>query len=255
MNPLTFPTLVLLWLAGLLAGFVDSIAGGGGIISLPALLAAGLPPHLALGTNKLQGSFGSMTAAVNYSRKGLVSLREIPAGVAFTALGALAGTMTVQVLSAQFLQHIILILLGGVFLYTLFSPDLGRLDRRPALAAPVFFACAGLTLGFYDGFFGPGTGSFWAIALVTMLGLNLKKATAHTKIFNFTSNIVALGGFFAGRHVVVAAGLLMGAGQMLGAFIGSRLVIQKGTGFVRVFFLVVVAATIIKLGYSTYAAQ
>jgi hypothetical protein len=123
------------------------------------------------------------------------------------------------------------------------------------MAAPVFFVCAGLTLGFYDGFFGPGTGSFWTIALVLLLGLNLKKATAHTKIFNVTSNIVALGAFFAGRHVIVTAGLLMGAGQMLGAFIGSRLVIQKGTGFVRVFFLVVVAATIIKLGYSTYAAQ
>ena len=98
-------------------------------------------------------------------------------------------------------------------------------------------------MGFYDGFFGPGTGSFWAIALVLGLGLNLKKATAHTKIFNFTSN------------VVVSAGLLMGAGQMLGAFIGSRLVIQKGTGFVRVFFLVVVAATIARLADATYAAQ
>jgi uncharacterized membrane protein YfcA len=109
--------------------------------------------------------------------------------------------------------------------------------------------------GFYDGFFGPGTGSFWTIALVMMLGLNLKKATAHTKVFNFTSNIVALAAFFIGNNVVVAAGLLMGAGQMLGAFLGSRLVIQRGTGFVRVFFLAVVAVTIIKLGYSTYAGQ
>ncbi|BBO70725.1 UPF0721 transmembrane protein [Desulfosarcina alkanivorans] len=244
-----------LWLAGLLAGFVDSIAGGGGIISLPALLAAGMPPHLALGTNKLQGTFGSMTAAFTYSRKGLVSLPEIPAGVIFTALGALAGTVTVQVLSPDSLRHIILILLAGVFLYTLFSPDLGRLDRRPSMAAPVFFGCAGLVLGFYDGFFGPGTGAFWTIALVAVLGLNLKKATAHTKIFNFTSNIVALGAFFAGHQVVISAGLLMGAGQMLGAFAGSRLVIHKGTGFVRVFFLVVVAATIIKMAHATYAAQ
>ncbi|MBC2710883.1 MAG: TSUP family transporter [Desulfosarcina sp.] len=252
MEPLSFFALFLLWLAGLFAGFVDAIAGGGGIISLPALLAAGMPPHLALGTNKLQGTFGSMTAAVNYSRKGLVNLREIPTGVVFTALGALAGTVTVQVLSPDFLRHIILILLAGVFLYTLFSPDLGKLDRRPSMAAPVFFCCAGLALGFYDGFFGPGTGSFWAIALVLVLGLNLKKATAHTKIFNFTSNVVALGAFFAGHNVVVSAGLLMGAGQMLGAFLGSRLVIQKGTGFVRVFFLVVVAATIIRLACTSY---
>jgi uncharacterized protein len=253
MESLSFSTLLLLGTAGLLAGFVDSIAGGGGIISLPALLAAGLPPHLALGTNKLQGTFGSMTAALNYARKGLVDLREVPAGVLFTVLGALAGTLTVQVLAADFLRHVILFLLAGVFLYTLFSPDLGRLDRRPVFAAPLFFGCAGLLFGFYDGFFGPGTGSFWTISLVTLLGLNLKKATAHTKIFNFTSNLVALAAFFAGGHVIVSAGLLMGMGQMLGAFLGSRLVIQRGTGFVRVFFLVVVAATILKLAYSTYS--
>ena len=109
-----------------------------------------------------------------------------------------------------------------------------------------------MALGFYDGFFGPGTGSFWTIALVMVLGLNLKKATAHTKVFNFTSNVVALLAFLVGQNVVISAGLLMGAGQMMGAYTGSRLVIQRGTGFVRVFFLVVVAATMIKLAYSTY---
>ena len=255
MDPLPFSALLFLWVAGLFAGFVDAIAGGGGIISLPALLATGMPPHLALGTNKLQGSVGSITAAVNYARKGLIDLNEMPVGIFFTALGALAGTLTVQVMSPDFLRHVILILLAGVFLYTLFSPDLGRLDRRPTVAAPAFFGCAGLVLGFYDGFFGPGTGSFWAIALVVVMGLNLKKATAHTKIFNLTSNVVALVAFFAAHQVVIPAGLLMGAGQMLGAFAGSRLVIQKGTGFVRVFFLVVVAATLIKLAHTAYAAQ
>lgn len=253
MEPISPSALFLLWLAGLLAGFVDSIAGGGGIISLPALLATGMPPHLALGTNKLQGTFGSLTSALNYSRKGLVSLHEIPRGVIFTAFGALTGTVTVQVLSPDFLRHMVLFLLVGVFFFTLFSPDLGKLDQRPSMTTPVFFGCAGLVLGFYDGFFGPGTGSFWTIALVVVLGLDLKKATAHTKVFNFTSNVVALVVFFAGHHVLVTAGLLMGAGQMIGAFVGSRLVIQKGTGFVRLFFLLVVAVTIVKLTYATYA--
>jgi len=253
MDPVSFFTLFFLWLAGLFAGFVDSIAGGGGIISLPALLATGMPPHLALGTNKLQGSFGSLTAAVNYSRKGLVSFRDIFMGIVFTALGALCGTVIVQVLSADFLRHVILILLVAVFVYTLCSPDLGRIDRRSLMRAPIFFGLAGMVLGFYDGFFGPGTGSFWTIALVLVLGLNLKKATANTKILNFTSNIVALIGFCIGGNVVFSAGLLMGCGQMLGAFLGSRLVIQRGTGFVRVFFLVVVAATIVKLAYNAYA--
>ena len=253
MDSVSLSTLFFLWLAGLFAGFVDSIAGGGGMISLPALLATGMPPHLALGTNKLQGSFGSLTAAINYSRKGLVSFRDVFMGIAFTALGALFGTVTVQVLSGDFLSHVILILLVGVFVYTLCSPDLGRIDRRSLMKAPLFYGLAGMVLGFYDGFFGPGTGSFWTIALVLVLGLNLKKATAHTKIFNFTSNIVALMGFWLGGNVVFSAGLLMGGGQMLGAFLGSRLVIQRGTGFVRVFFLVVVAVTIIKLAYSAYA--
>lgn len=254
MDALSFSALFFLWLAGLFAGFVDAIAGGGGIISLPALLATGMPPHLALGTNKLQGTFGSLTAAVNYSRKGLVNMHDLPLGIAFTALGALVGTVTVQLISADFLRHIILVLLAGVFIYTLCSPDMGRLDRRAWVARPLFFGVAGMVLGFYDGFFGPGTGSFWTIALVLVMGLNLKNATAHTKIFNFTSNIVALSAFLIGGKVIVSAGLLMGAGQMLGAFLGSRLVIRRGTGFVRIFFLAVVAVTIVKLAYTTYAA-
>ncbi len=252
MEILSFAAYFFLLITGLFAGFVDSIAGGGGIISLPALLATGMPPHLALGTNKLQGTFGSLTATVNYTRMGLVNPKEIPTGVLFTALGALAGTLTVQVLSPDFLQHIILFLLVGIFLFTWLSPDLGKLDRRSYLAAPVFFICAGLVLGFYDGFFGPGTGSFWTIVLVVVLGLNLKKATAHTKVFNFTSNVIALAAFFLGGHVMVSAGVIMGVGQMLGAFFGSRLVIQRGTAFVRGFFLIVVAITILKLAYSTY---
>ena len=252
MEALSFSALFWLWLAGLLAGFVDAIAGGGGIISLPALLATGMPPHLALGTNKLQGTCGSLTSTFNYSRKGLVDLRDIPTGVLFTALGALTGTVSVQVLSPDFLRHMILFLLAGVFLYTLFSPELGRRDQPSTMVKPVFFGCAGMALGFYDGFFGPGTGSFWTIALVMVLGLNLKKATAHTKVFNFTSNVVALVAFFVGQNVLISAGLLMGSGQVMGAYTGSRLVIQKGTGFVRVFFLVVVAATIIKLAHATY---
>jgi len=255
MPPMTLSTLSLLWATGLFAGFVDSIAGGGGIISLPMLMATGMPPHAALGTNKLQGSFGSLTATINYSRKGLVSLREIPMGVTWTAIGAATGTLTVQWMSASFLSHLIVILLMGVFLYTIATPGMGRVDTRAKLSRPVFFTLAGFGLGFYDGFFGPGTGSFWTMALVLMLGLNLKRATAHTKVFNFTSNIVALAAFFMAGQVMVPAGVAMGFGQMIGAYLGSHLVIRRGTGFVRVFFIIVVAATIGRLGYTTYFAQ
>lgn len=249
---LSFSTYIILWIAGLFAGFVDSIAGGGGMISLPALLSVGVPPHLALGTNKLQGTFGSFTASLNYSRNGLVAFRGILPGICFTALGALIGTIVIQYLSAKFLSHIMPILLAGVFFYTLFSPNLGEKDRISNTPEFLFYALAGLSLGFYDGFFGPGVGSFWAIAFVLFLGLNLKKGTAHTKIMNFTSNIVSLLAFIFGGHVLYTAGIVMGVGQILGAYLGSHLVMLKGVRFVRIFFLSVVALTILKLIWTTY---
>jgi uncharacterized membrane protein YfcA len=235
-----------------MAGFVDSIAGGGGIISLPVLLSVGIPPHQALGTNKLQGSFGSFTAAVNYSRKGLVDFKRIVPGIVFTALGAALGTVAIQMLSADFLKHVIPPLLAAVFFYTLFSPDMGRRDSKPKMNEGLFYLSAGLMLGFYDGFFGPGTGSFWTLLFVLLLGIDLKKATAHTKITNFTSNLVALIVFILGGKVLFLAGLVMGCGQMAGAYTGSKLVIRNGVGFVRIFFLSVVAVTVARLFYVTY---
>ncbi len=252
LDSLSFLTGLTLWGGGFVAGFVDSIAGGGGIISLPVLLSVGILPHEALGTNKLQGSFGSFTAAVNYARKGLVSFKQIIPGVLFTAVGAMLGTVVIQMLSVEFLRHVIPLLLVAVFLYTLFSPDMGRRESGPKLPALLFYGMAGLLLGFYDGFFGPGTGSFWTLAFVLFLGLDLKKATAHTKITNFTSNIVALVVFVMGGKVLFFAGIIMGTGQMVGAFLGSKLVIRNGVGFVRVFFLTVVAVTVTKLVYTTY---
>ena len=254
MPELSLQTYALLLVAGFFAGFVDSIAGGGGLISVPALLSVGIPPHLALGTNKLQSSFGAFTASVNYARKGLVNFRGILSGILFTALGAASGTITIQLMSATVLDRIIPVLLVGVFLYTLFSPKFGEDDRAARLSGSVFYFVCGLALGFYDGFFGPGTGSFWAIAFVLLLGLNLKKATAHTKIMNFTSNIVALVAFIIGGNVLFMAGLVMAVGQITGAAAGSNLVVKKGVKFVRVFFMTVVALTILKLIYSAYVA-
>lgn len=252
MDPLPVTTILLLAAGGLCAGFVDSIAGGGGMIALPVLLTAGLPPHLALGTNKLQSSFGSLTATINYTRKGLVRPREMVWGVAATALGAALGTLAIQQVSATVLNSIIPVMLAAVFLYTLFSPDLGYNDTAARLKKNLFYLTMGLLLGFYDGFFGPGTGSFWALAFVLLLGFNLKKATAHTKITNFTSNIVALLFFLLGGKVVFTAGVIMGIGQVVGAYLGSRLVILRGVGLVRLFLLTVVGLTILKLVVDTY---
>ncbi|MCF7956240.1 MAG: TSUP family transporter [Phycisphaerae bacterium] len=249
---LTFITYMLLWLTAFLAGFVDSIAGGGGIITIPVFLALGFDPHIALGTNKLQASFGSLTASVHYARSGLVDVKQTIEGVIFTAIGAAAGTYSVQLIDSSFLKHIILPMLGFVFVYMLFSPDLGAMDKKPRVKTIPFYIVAGLTIGFYDEFFGPGTGSFWAVGFIFLLGYNLKKATAHTKIMNFTSNIISLTAFIIGGNVLFIPGIIMGTGQLVGATIGSHLVIRKGTKFIRFFFLAVVAVTIAKLIYSTY---
>lgn len=249
---MSIPTLILLSVAGTLAGFIDSIAGGGGIITVPALLSAGLPPHLALGTNKLQSSFGSFTATLRYRRSGLVRIRRTIWGIAFTAVGAVVGTVTIQRISPAFLQKAIPLFLMAVFIYMLFSPKAGAQRSRARLAPLLFYALMGLAIGFYDGFFGPGTGSFWTVAFVVLRGHELKEATAHTKVMNFTSNVVALAAFAIGGHVVLIPGLVMGAGEVLGAYLGSHLVIRRGVGFIRAFFLVVVAVTTARLIYVTY---
>ena len=237
----------LLFLAGGLAGFVDSIAGGGGIITLPALLAAGIPPHQALATNKLQSSFGSFTAVANYTRLGMVQPRALIEGVVFTLLGAALGAWAVQQFPADFLERLIVVMLVVIFLYTAFSPKLGFEPTAHKMPPCLFYALAGLAIGFYDGFFGPGTGSFWTMALVVLLGLDLKHATAQTKLFNFTSNIVSLAVFAYAGLMLWSVGVVMGAGQITGAFLGSTLVHRRDVGFVRVFFLIVVAATIVRL--------
>ena len=252
MTELSIPALVVLFGAAFLGGFVDSIAGGGGIITVPALLAVGLPPHLALGTNKLQAVFGSFTAAMNYRRGGMVRWRNLVGGISCTALGALLGTLAVQTVSADLLTQIIPLLLVAIFLYMLFRPELGAVHQPHRIPLRLFYLLFGLLLGFYDGFFGPGTGSFWAIAFVSGLGFDLKKATAHTKVMNFTSNLTALAFFMLGGNVLLVAGLVMGVGQVAGAFLGSHLVLTRGTRFIRGFFLVVVAVTLAKLTWETY---
>ncbi len=246
------PILGILFGAGIVAGFIDSIAGGGGIISVPALLAVGIPPHQALATNKLQSSCGSLTAAMNYTRRGLMAPRELLTGIGSALLGAVFGAVAVQFFSADFLENLIIVLLLVLFVYTIFSPQLGVKPRPNRLSPPLFYIVFGFFLGFYDGFFGPGTGSFWTIVLVLLLGLDLKQATAQTKLFNVTSNLVALTVFICSGLVLWSAGIAMGVGQIMGAWCGSTLVSRKDVYFIRIFFLGVVGATIIKLVVSRF---
>lgn len=236
-----------LFIAAVIAGWIDSIAGGGGLITLPALLAAGLPPHLALGTNKFQSSFGSFTATMNHYRKGIIDIREAMRGIVCTAIGAAAGAYVVQVLDSSLLEKIIPFLLLAILVYFIFSPRLGELDTNQRVHKVTFYVAVGLGLGFYDGFFGPGTGSFWTFLFVSLMGLNLLKATGYTKLMNFTSNIVSLAAFAIGGNIMFSIGIVMAVGQTLGAYVGSHMAIRRGAKFIRPVFVIVVLATTIKL--------
>ena len=242
----------LLFLTGLVAGLVDSIAGGGGLITIPVLLGIGLPPHTALGTNKLQASFGSGSAMLTFIRSGTVKISECRTGVFFTALGAALGTVTVQLLDPALLRQIIPWLLIAIVVYTILNPRFGFDDIHPRMDQRPFFLVTGITLGFYDGFLGPGTGTFWVMAIIFALGLNMTKATGYTKVMNFTSNFASLIFFVAGGAVLWREGLIMGAGQFIGARIGSRMVVSRGTRFIRPVFITMVLCIIVKLIWQNY---
>ncbi len=240
-------SLALLFGAGLGAGFIDAIAGGGGLISVPALLWAGLPPQIALGTNKLQSSCGTVMAVLRYARAGLVSWREMRAAIGITFVFALLGTLSVTLVNDVALRKIVPWMLLAVAAYTLLSPRLGSQPRSARLSPNAFACVGGSLLGFYDGFFGPGTGSFWTIACITLLGLELTRATAFTKVVNLASNLASLLVFLLAARVRYDVGAVMIAGQLIGARLGSGLVVRHGAPFIRVVFLAVVLAMVVKL--------
>jgi len=242
----------ILFLAGLIAGTVDSIAGGGGLITLPVILGLGIPPHAALGTNKFQSSFGSFTASVHYVHKGGVDLRSGIRGILFTLIGTVAGAWSVQQVDGSILNNIIPVLLAAIVIYTFIKPDLGEVNQKPKMTENAFYFLFGLMFGFYDGFFGPGVGSFWAFAFVAFLGYNLQMATGYTKVMNFTSNIVSVVLFAIGGNIYFTAGIVMAAGQIIGARIGSGLVIKRGAKFVKPVFITIVVITMVKLIYSSF---
>jgi hypothetical protein len=239
--------LPLLFGTAMAAGFVDSIAGGGGLITIPVLMSLGLSPTDALGTNQLQASFGSGSAAWHHIQAGTVSIQECVFGFLVTVASAAAGAWLVRQVDPAFLRRAIPALLLLVAAYMIFKPRIGETEIAPRMKRGLFHLIFGIALGFYDGFFGPGTGTFWAMAYMLGLGYNMTRATGYTKIMNFGSNISALALFLLGGNVLFGAGLIMGAGQWFGARLGSRMVIAKGAHFIRPIFLSVVLALALKL--------
>ncbi len=226
-------TLGLLAVAALIAGFIDAVAGGGGLITVPALLATGMPPTMALATNKLQSSFGSFSATYYYLRRGLLDWSIMKWAIVCTFIGSVLGTVLVQRLDASLLHKVLPFLLAAFALYFLFSPRVGDEDRKRRLGIIPFSLLIGTGVGFYDGFFGPGTGSFFAMAFIALAGFSMAKATAHTKLLNFTSNIASLLFFIIGGQVIWTVGLSMALGQFVGARLGSKMVVTKGTRIIK----------------------
>ncbi|MGJ0625993.1 sulfite exporter TauE/SafE family protein [Xenorhabdus bovienii] len=222
-----------LFLVAIVAGFIDSIAGGGGLLTIPALLSVGVSPVQALATNKLQAVGGSFSASLYFIRRGAVDWRSQRFAIAMTLFGAMLGALLVQFVSPDFLLYLLPVLVIIIGLYFLLVPNIGAEDR-PRRLAPLAFGClAGGGIGFYDGVFGPGTGSFLALSYVMLCGYNLAKATAHAKVLNFASNIGSLGFFILGGQVLWLLGLVMLMGQVIGARLGAGLVLSRGQKLIR----------------------
>lgn len=254
---LNFGVLALLFFAALLAGGIDAIVGGGGLIQLPALLLVpGMAPIQALATNKLGSIAGTSVAAGTYLRKVKVDKSVTVPGAVFALCGSVMGALIASQIPGEAFTPIILVVLVGVGLFTIFKPTLGtdvnlRFAGRPRKHHAVSWLI-GFCVGIYDGALGPGTGSFLVIGLVAIIGFNFLQASASTKVINLATNLGALLFFIPAGFVVWKAGIAVAVGNVLGGFLGARIAISKGAKFVRVMFIVVLAALVIKLGYDTF---
>lgn len=247
MFEVAFEVALLLILAAFVAGFVDAIAGGGGLITVPVLLLAGASPIEALATNKLQGSFGAGAAVVAYARAGHVRPRE-QLGMAAVAAGAgAAGALVAHAMPAELLRIIMPVVLVAVALFFALKPGLSDTDRLQRLRPTVFTFTAVPLIAAYDGFFGPGTGSFFMLAFVMLAGFGVLKATAHTKMLNFASNLGSLAVFAAGGGIWWGIGLGMAVAQIAGASLGARLAMRIGARLIKPLIVVTSSVLAVRL--------
>ena len=255
-HDLTIATALFLLAASFFAGFIDSIAGGGGLIQLPALLI-GLPKTETaevLGTNKLSSIFGTSTAAALYRKQIKPDPKVLLAMGLPALLGSAGGAMLASKIPTSSMRPMVLVLLIVVAVYTWFKPDLGKFEnlrhlprRRVQIAA-----LAGVIIGFYDGIFGPGTGSFLMLILVASLGYAFITASAIAKVVNVATNVGAIMVFGINGAVIWQIGIIMGVANISGAIIGARLAIKGGSTLVRKVFLLVTVALIVKVGIATF---
>jgi uncharacterized membrane protein YfcA len=245
-------TLLVLFTVGLAAGVVDAIAGGGGLITFPALLLAGLAPVQALATNKIQALASVASSAQRYARSRIVERRTIQTKLISSALGASLGAIAATRFDSHLLTKIAPVMLIGVAVFFLFSQGRRRRISEPLVSENAFALSAALPIGFYDGFFGPGTGSLYATALVILLGRDLRTATAETKILNMVGSLVAAIVFLWSGEIVWSAAIAMSAGGVLGGQLGAHLAIKWGASFIRIALVVVSIALAARLLFAQF---
>lgn len=239
--------ILMLAVAAFCAGFIDSIAGGGGLITVPALMLAGFNPVAALGTNKLQGLFGTAAATLAYASKGHVDLKkQLPAaGLSFA--GGAVGAGLATILPGEWLRLALPFLLVAIALYFALKPNMDDVDRAQRVTPLVFGLTVVPLIGFYDGVFGPGTGSFFMLAFVALAGYGVLKATAHTKLLNLASNAGGFAAFAIAGAVAWQIGLLMGICQMAGARVGAGLAMKRGATIIKPLLVLTCVALVVRL--------
>ena len=242
-------TIVLLCMAGFIASFVDSIAGGGGLISVPAFMLAGLPPHMVLGTNKFSATAGSFTSSLGFIKSGNANFKLLKYLIPFTFIGAVLGVKAVLNIDQKFLTTLVLILILFIGIYTLFSKSLGLQDKFQGLTKSNV-ACGillALSLGFYDGFFGPGAGSFLVFGFINIFGFNFVSSSANARTLNFVSNITALILFAISGKVNYMYGIPVAIFMILGAKMGTSMALNKGSKLIKPIFVTMSLAVAVKM--------
>lgn len=243
----SFELLAILSVVAIIAGFIDAIAGGGGLLTIPALLFTGMTPVQAIATNKLQACFGSFTATRFFVKQNLVSPKKQIWGIVAASIGAILGAIAIQQFDSEILISLLPFALILIAVYLLLAKNFGEPAAKPKLNEKSFNQFFITSIGFYDGFFGPGTGTFFTLSYCKMRAMNLIQATAHAKLMNFTTNIISLLIFIISDQIIWQIGLAMALGQIIGARIGAATALKQGTDFIRYMTIAVCIAMSISL--------
>lgn len=247
MHDVSLWAFVFLFFVAIVGGMIDAVAGGGGILTLPSLLLTGLPPLTALGTNRFQGCIGEAVASAHFFRSGKIKFATLLPCLIMSMIGASLGTIVVQHVNMVWLRKIIPVLILFIILYSIFSGKLFNKEKRYTLPLYVFAILFGLLIGFYNGFFGPGTGSFWVLAFFLFLGQTLQFSTIYAKPVNFVGNVASFSWFVSQGHVAIVVAIVMGLGQIVGASIGANMVLKQGAKIIKPIFITVVVLMTVEL--------